>query len=438
MDPDPDTANFFIENIGLFIAMLICLICSGFFSATETAFTSFNKIRMKNSAQDGNKKASLVIKLEEKYEKLLTGILIGNNIVNIALSSIATLYFIDLFTGLANNPESVGSTVSTAVVTVAVLLFGEIAPKVIARQNPDKTATAFAPVINAVMILLTPFTLIFGAWSNLMVKLFRSKEQITMTEEELITIVDEAEEGGALESEEGDLIRSAIEFSDVSAGDILTPRVEICAISKDASVEEIAKTFIENSYSRLPVYGEDMDDIIGILHEKDFFIAYHNNNKTVTKHIQKPVHVSEHIKITDLLQTLKAKKCHMAIVVDEYGGTMGIVTMEDIIEELIGDVFDEHDEVTNDYKELPDGSFNVKCSADLDDFLDKFEIFVDDDEDLPQTVNGFIMKELETFPQVGDSFVYKNLKIEIKKIGSKRVEEIHVSVIKDEEQSEEE
>lgn len=438
MDPDPNTANFFIDNIGLFIAMLICLICSGFFSATETAFTSFNKIRMKNSAQDGNKKANLVIKLEEKYEKLLTGILIGNNIVNIALSSIATLYFIELFTGLVNNPDSIGSTVSTAVTTVAVLIFGEISPKVIARQNPDKVAMSFAPIINAIMIIITPLTFIFGAWSNLMVKLFHSKEQNTMTEEELITIVDEAEEGGALESEEGDLIRSAIEFSDVSAGDILTPRVDICAISKDASVEEIAKTFIENSFSRLPVYGEDMDDIIGILHEKDFFIAYHNNNKTVTKHIKKPVHVSEHIKITDLLQTLKSKKCHMAIVVDEFGGTMGIVTMEDIIEELIGDVFDEHDEVTNDYKELPDGSFDVKCSADLDDFLDRFEISVDDDEDLPQTVNGFIMKELETFPQVGDSFEYQNLKIEIKKIGSKRVEEIHVSVIKNEEEKDEE
>lgn len=438
MDPDPDTANFFIENIGLFIAMLICLICSGFFSATETAFTSFNKIRMKNSAQDGNKRAALVIKLEDKYEKLLTGILIGNNIVNIALSSIATLYFIDLFTGLVNNPESIGSTVSTAVVTVAVLIFGEISPKVIARQNPDKTAMLFAPIINAIMLILTPLTLVFGAWSNLMVKLFRSKEQITMTEEELITIVDEAEEGGALESEEGDLIRSAIEFSDVSAGDILTPRVDICAIPKDATVEEIAKTFIENSYSRLPVYGEDLDDIVGILHEKDFFIAYHNNNKTVTKHIQKPVHVSEHIKITDLLQTLKTKKCHMAIVVDEFGGTMGIVTMEDIIEELIGDVFDEHDEVTNDYKELDDGSFIVKCSADLDDFLEKFEIFVDDDEDLPQTVNGFVMKELETFPQVGDSFDYQNLHIEIKKISSKRVEEIKVSVIKNEEEKDEE
>ena len=438
MDPDPNTANFFIDNIGLFIAMIICLICSGFFSATETAFTSFNKIRMKNSAQDGNKKANLVIKLEEKYEKLLTGILIGNNIVNIALSSIATLYFIELFTGLVNNPDSIGSTVSTAVTTVAVLIFGEISPKVIARQNPDKVAMSFAPIINAIMIIITPLTFIFGAWSNLMVKLFHSKEHNTMTEEELITIVDEAEEGGALESEEGDLIRSAIEFSDVSAGDILTPRIDICAISKDASVEEIAKTFIENSFSRLPVYGEDMDDIIGILHEKDFFIAYHNNNKTVTKHIKKPVHVSEHIKITDLLQTLKSKKCHMAIVVDEFGGTMGIVTMEDIIEELIGDVFDEHDEVTNDYKELPDGSFDVKCSADLDDFLDRFEISVDDDEDLPQTVNGFIMKELETFPQVGDSFEYQNLKIEIKKIGSKRVEEIHVSVIKNEEEKDEE
>lgn len=438
MDPDPNTANFFIDNIGSLIAMLVCLICSGFFSATETAFTSFNKIRMKNTAQDGNKKASLVLKLEEKYEKLITGILIGNNIVNIALSSIATLYFIELFTGVVSNSSSIGSTVSTAAVTIAVLLFGEIAPKVIARQNPDKTAMNFAPIINAIMVILTPFTFVFGAWSALMVKIFRSKEQNTMTEEELITIVDEAEEGGALESAEGDLIRSAIEFSDVSAGDILTPRVDICAISRDATVEEIAKTFIENAYSRLPVYGEDIDDIVGVLHEKDFFLAYHNNNKTVTKYIQKPVHVSEHIKIDDLLKTLKAKKCHMAIVVDEFGGTMGIVTMEDIIEELIGDVFDEHDEVTNDYKELPDGSFIVKCSADLDDFLAKFEISVDDEEDLPQTVNGFIMKELGTFPQVGDSFNYQTLKIDIKKISSKRVEEIQVSVIKNEEQTEEE
>ena len=438
MDPAPNTANFFIDNIGLFIAMLICLICSGFFSATETAFTSFNKIRMKNNAQDGNKRASLVIKLEEKYEKLLTGILIGNNIVNIALSSIATLYFIALFEGVQlDNANSIGSTVSTAVVTVAVLIFGEISPKVIARQNPDKVAMGFAPVINAIMIVLTPLTFVFGAWSNLMVKLFHSKEQNTMTEEELITIVDEAEEGGALESEEGDLIRSAIEFSDVSAGDILTPRVDICAIPKDATVEEIAKTFIENSFSRLPVYGEDIDDIVGILHEKDFFIAYHNNNKTVSKYIQKPVHVSEHIKITDLLQTLKTKKCHMAIVVDEFGGTMGIVTMEDIIEELIGDVFDEHDEIIEEYTQLEDGSYHVLSTANLSDFFEKFEIEVRDDENLPQTVNGWVMLMLESLPDVGATFVYENLHIEVTRISEKRVEEVHVTILEPSEEEDE-
>ena len=386
-------------------------------------------------AQSGNKKAALVMKYDDKYDKMLNSVLIGNNIVNISLSSIATLFFVELFTRVdPSSAQSIGATVSTVVITVAVLVFGEIAPKIIAKSNADKVALTFVYVVNAIIVVLTPLSAIFGAWSKLVMKVFKSKDQNTVTEEELMTIVDEAEEDGTIESDEGDLIRSAIEFNDVSAGDILTPRVDICAISKDDTIEEIAKTFMESAYSRLPVYGEDMDDIVGILHEKDFFIAYHNNNKTITKHIQKPVHVSEHIKVADLLQVLKSKKTHMAIVVDEYGGTMGIVTMEDIIEELIGDVFDEHDEVTNDYQELPDGSFKVKCSADLDDFFDKFDIVVDSEEDMPQTVNGFIMKELESFPHVGDGFTYRNLKIEISKIGAKRVEEIHVSVIEEEEE----
>ena len=426
-----------MEGVGPIIAMVALLICSAFFSAVETAYSSFNKIRFKSLAQAGNKRAEAVLKLESKYEKLLTGILIGNNIVNIALSSIATLFFVELIR--QTNPqsaESIGATVSTIVSTVAVLIFGEISPKVIARQNADKLVIAFYPIIKFILIILTPLTVIFGAWSALMSKIFRSKEQSTITEEELITIVDEAQEDGTLESDEGNLIRSAIEFSDVSAGDILTPRVEICAIPKDASVEEIAKIFIETSYSRLPVYGEDIDDIIGILHEKDFFVAYHNNNKTVTKHIKKPVHVSEHIKITDLLQTLKTKKCHMAIVVDEFGGTMGIVTMEDIIEELIGDVWDEHDEIKEDFKEQEDGSYIVDCSAELDDFFEKFGVEIHNFEDLPQTVNGFIMKELETFPQVGDSFDFMNIHIEIQKISLKRVEKVKVTVLFDKNETE--
>jgi CBS domain containing-hemolysin-like protein len=423
------------DSIGLIIVMVILLALSAFFSATETAFSTFNRIRMKSMAQSGNKKAALVMKYDDKYDKMLNSVLIGNNIVNISLSSIATLFFVELFTRVdPSSAQSIGATVSTAAITVAVLVFGEIAPKIIAKSNADKVALSFVYVVNAIIVVLTPLSAIFGAWSKLVMKVFKSKDQNTVTEEELMTIVDEAEEDGTIESDEGDLIRSAIEFNDVSAGDILTPRVDICAISRDDTIEEIAKTFMESAYSRLPVYGEDMDDIVGILHEKDFFIAYHNNNKTITKHIQKPVHVSEHIKVADLLQVLKSKKTHMAIVVDEYGGTMGIVTMEDIIEELIGDVFDEHDEVTNDYQELPDGSFKVKCSADLDDFFDKFDIVVDSEEDMPQTVNGFIMKELEAFPHVGDGFTYRNLKIEISKIGAKRVEEVHVSVIKEEEE----
>ena len=438
MDADPSNTNFITQifmadpdatKIVFPIIMIILLAFSAFFSSTETAFTSFNKIRMKNLAQNGNKRAILVSKIESKYDRFLTSVLIGNNIINITLSSIATIFFIGLF----QNNESLASTVSTIVVTVAVLIFGEISPKVIARQNADKMAMLLAPFINLVIIILMPLSLIFGGWSKLLGLIFRSKEQSTYTEEELITIVDEAEEDGTLESDEGDLIRSAIEFNDVCAGDILTPRVDICAISKDESVPNIAKIFIENAYSRLPVYGEDLDDIIGILHEKDFFIAYHNNNKTITKHLKKPVHVSEHIKIADLLQVLKSKKCHMAVVVDEFGGTMGIVTMEDIIEELIGDVFDEHDEISDDYKELEDGSFIVNCSTELDNFIEKFELKLDDEEDIPQTLNGFIMKELQTFPHVGDTFDYQSLKFEITKIGPKRIEEVHVTKIQEDE-----
>ena len=423
------------DSIGLIIVMVILLAMSAFFSATETAFSTFNRIRMKSMAQSGNKKAALVMKYDENYDKMLNSVLIGNNIVNISLSSIATLFFVDIFRNMdPESAQSVGATVSTVVITVAVLIFGEITPKIIAKSNADKVALAFVHIVNGIIIILTPLGWIFGGWSKLVMKVFKSKDQNTVTEEELMTIVDEAEEDGTIESDEGDLIRSAIEFNDVSAGDILTPRVDIYAISKDDTIEEIAKAFTESAFSRLPVYGEDMDDIVGILHEKDFFVAYHNGSKTISKYIQKPEYVSEHIKIADLLQVLKTKKTHMAIVVDEYGGTMGIVTMEDIIEELIGDVFDEHDEVTNDYQELPDGRFKVDCTADLDDFFEKFDVVIDGEEDMPQTVNGFLMKELEAFPQVGDGFEYRNLKIEISKIGPKRVEEILVEIIKQEEE----
>ena len=446
MDPVPSNfCNLFLnantintDNVWMIVVMSLLLFCSAFFSSVETTFTSFNRVRIKSLAQNGDKRAKLVVKLDEKYDKLLISVLVGNNIVNIALSTIATMFFVDLIAGTDMSKEGIAATISTIIITVLVLVFGEITPKVAAKETADKSALRLAGIVNGLMIALTPISIIFSAWSKLMNKIFRSKEQASFTEDELITIVDEAQEDGSIESDEGDLIRSAIEFNDVCAGDILTPRVEVCAISKEESVANIAKIFIENAYSRLPVYGEDMDDIVGILHEKDFFIAYHNNNKTITKHLQKPVYVSEHIKIPDLLQVLKTKKCHMAIVVDEYGGTMGIVTMEDIIEELIGDVFDEHDEEeTSDFKQIDETTYLVKCSAELDDFFEKFEIEAPDDEDLPQTVNGFVLKELESIPQKGDMFQHKNLRVEITKIGQKRVEEIKVTVLENEEDNEE-
>ncbi|MBQ7353501.1 MAG: HlyC/CorC family transporter [Clostridia bacterium] len=441
MDPVPcNFSNVYLnaspvnsDNVWMIIVMSVLLLFSAFFSSIETSFTSFNRVRIKSLAQNGDKRAKLAMKLDDKYDKLLISVLIGNNVVNIALSTIATMFFVDIIAGTDLSKEGIAATISTIIITVVVLIFGEITPKVAAKETADKSVLRLSGVVNVLIIILTPFSLVFGAWSKLMNRLFRSKDQASFTEDELITIVDEAEEDGAIESDEGDLIRSAIEFNDVCAGDILTPRVEVCAISKDESVANIAKTFIENAYSRLPVYGEDMDDIVGILHQKDFFIAYHNNNKTITKHLQKPVHVSEHIKIADLLQVLKRKKCHMAIVVDEYGGTMGIVTMEDIIEELIGDVFDEHDEEEiSEFKQLDENTYLVSCSAELDDFFEKFEIEAPDDEDLPQTVNGFVMKELEAIPQKGDVFQYRNLRVEITKIGPKRIEEIKVTVLMDE------
>ena len=437
MDPDPNSIVSFLTtqsieiNLGIIIAMIGLLVLSAYFSAVEISFSAFNKVKMKALAQNGDKRAETVLALEDKYDKLINSILVGDSIVNVVLVALCVVFFDSIM--LTNKPLSVFVAILTSI--LAVLVFGEVAPKKVAEQRADGFLLYFASVIKVTVMILTPFAFIFGAWGKLVLRISRTEEQGPDTEDELITIVDEAQEEGIIETEEGELIRSAIEFNDACAGEILTPRVDICAISQSDSLEDVARAFTENAYSRLPVYGEDMDDIVGILHEKDFFIAYHNKEKSFSKYIQKPVHVSENINLADLLKVLKSKKCHMAVVVDEFGGTMGIVTMEDIIEQLIGDVWDEHDEVINDYKELPDGSVIVKCSADLDDFFEHFGIEILDEEDMPQTVNGFIMKELEAFPQVGDTFDYKHLRIEIKKLETKRVDEIKVTRIVEEEKA---
>lgn len=422
------------KDIGSLLIILICLAGSAFFSGSETAFSTFNRIRMKKLAQDGNRKAKRVLAMSEKYDTFISTVLIGNNIVNILLSSLATLLCVKWLkeTSLA----SFAAAISTAVMTVVVLIFGEISPKNIAKEHADGYAMAVCDFIRFLEILFAPFNFIFGLWKKLLNKVFHKSEEASITEEELMTIVDEAEEDGGIAPDEGKLIRSAIEFNDVTVKEILTPRVDVCAVENTATEAEIVDTFITSSFSRLPVYEDDLDHILGILHEKDFYAA-RSKKLALDQVYKKPVYVSEHMKISDLLQTFRSERCHMAVVVDEFGGTKGIVTMEDIIEELIGDVFDEHDEVIEEYQQLEDGTYLVACTANLSDFFEKFEVEIRDDENLPQTLNGWVMMVLESLPDVGEVFVHDHLHIEVTRISEKRVEEVKITILEQADDKEE-
>ena len=404
------------------IVIFFCLVMSGVFSATETAFLSFNRVRMKNLASDGDKRAELVMKLADDYDALLSTILIGNNIVNISLASLATLLFVKWF-------PSNGAGISTAVTTVLVLIFGEVSPKSLAKESPDNFAKFIAPFINAIKIVFTPINFLFRQWKRLLAKVFKFSGDSAMTGEELITIVDEAEQDGGIGEQEGELIRSAIEFDDVEASDIITPRVDIVAIPEDATMDEIAEVFHESGYSRLPVYHETVDDIIGVLHEKDFYHMRQNGGSDISTVLGKALNVPCHIKISKLLTCFQSEKAHMAVVLDDYGGTMGIATLEDVIEELVGEIWDEHDEVVELLSPEPDGSVIVAGIASPDDLFEYFGIDPSDDDDFPQTVNGWVTRVCGELPNEGDTFEAEGLRVTVLKTDGKLVEKIRAELV---------
>ncbi len=409
----------------LFLVILVAL--SGFFSATETAFSSFNKARLKSMAKQGNKRAKLAVYLEENYDKLLSTILIGNNIVNILASSIATI----VFTQFLNGDSGLGATVSTIVMTVVVLIFGEISPKTLAKDHADGMVMVIAPIMNLLMKLFTPFTWLFSQWKKLLTKILPTKAEAGMGEEELLTIVAEAEEEGGIDEQESDLIRSAIEFNDRTAENILTHRVDLVSVDATDSMDEVEKTFRESGFSRLPVCEGNLDNIIGIIHEKDF---HANRGAASPVEIMRPaLFVTTGAKTAALLQMLQKAKSHMAVVTDEYGGTAGIVTMEDIIEELVGEIYDEHDEVVEEFKQLPDGSYQIDASADL---VKMQELLGFGGEFDSVTVSGWVIEQLGTIPAEGDAFTFGKLSVRVTKVDVKRVLEINVVV--NEESSEEE
>lgn len=419
------------EHIPTLIAMVVLIAFSAVFSATETAFNTFNRVRMKNLAADGNKKAQRVLDLSEKYDALLSTVLIGNNIVNIALTAIATAMLVAMF-GSGNGPA-----ISTAATTVLVLIFGEISPKAIAKEKPDGYAMAVAPFIKALIVLFTPLNLFFGLWKKMLTRLFGLGGQQTMTEDELITIVDEVQQDGVIDEQEGELIRSAIEFVDGDVESIMTPRVDVVALDCEISCDEIAEIFYETGFSRLPVYDETIDNIIGVLHEKDFYYAYRNGEADIKNLLKKPFMITSHVKISKLLTQFQQAKAHMAIVLDDYGGTMGIVTLEDVIEELVGDIWDEHDEVDEEQiTENSDGTTLFSGDTRTAEMLEHFEIATDSEEELPQTVSGFVTMILGEFPTEGAEFDYEGLHFEITKADDKLAEEVKITVIPQEEDEE--
>jgi len=411
------------SSLTMILAIVLLVVCSAFFSATETAFTSLNRLRLKAKADAGDLSSARILALADEYDKLLTTILIGNNVVNIAATTVSTSLFIKLM-------GDYGPAMSTVVLTIVILIFGEVSPKSLAMERSEAFARFAAPIMRLLMFLLTPLAWLFAQLKKLLVVLFRAKEDDGITEEELVTMVDQAESEGGLNRHESELIRSAIEFGDMEVQEILTPRVDIAAVEDTASMEETAGIFAESGYSRLPVYHKDIDDIVGVIHEKDFHAARYRGQTSLSAITTPVLYTTGNTKISDLLRILQKKKAHMVVVVDEYGGTEGLCTMEDIVEELVGEIWDEHDEVIEEFKKQPDGSYLISCNAALTDLYDLFRL---KGECEANTVSGWVMEQVGRVPEEGDTFESDGLSVTVTKVDHRRVLEIRVVVLPEKE-----
>ena len=398
--------------------IVFCVIMSAYFSATETAFSCLNRIRIKNMAEKGSKKAALVLRLSENYDSILSTILIGNNIVNILSASLATVLFVNML------GSETGPTVSTAVTTVVVLIFGEISPKSIAKESPESFAMFSAPLLKILMTVLTPFNFLFGQWKRLLSLIFKSRDDSGITEEELLSIVEEARLDGGINEQEGMLIRSAIEFTETEARDILTPRIDITAVPDNADNEEIARVFRETAYSRIPVYEDSIDRITGVIYQKDFHNYVKSGQKILSEIIRPVLFIPENKKIDILLRELQQMKSHIAVVADEYGGTIGLVTLEDILEELVGEIWDEHDEVSNDFERISDTEHIVLGTASAGKLFAYLEEKADETD--AATVSGWLTEKLGHIPAAGDCIEFGAYSITVISADDNRAEKLRV------------
>lgn len=405
-----------MNYFGSIFAIAVCIAMSAYFSATETAFSSLNKTRLKVLADDGNKRAALALRLAEDYDRLISTILIGNNIVNISVASIGTLLFVELC-------GDAGATTSTVVVTVVVLIFGEITPKSIAKDMPERFAMFSAPFIRLWIWVLTPLNFLFSQWKRLVSHFVKTDNNAKMSHEELLLFMEDVEQDGSIDENEGELLRNALEFRELTAEEILTHRIELEAVDINDSHAEIAKAFTQSRFSRLLVYRDTIDQVVGVLHQKDFYINGSMTDQPIAEIMTEPLFVYQHTKIRDILKMLQHKKSHIAVVVDDFGGTLGIVTMEDILEELVGEIWDEHDEVEEDFKKLGENTYRVDCSVSLEDFMDFFDVKLESDS---VSVGGWVMEQLNRVPVKGESFTAQHLEITVSELSAYRVSAITV------------
>ena len=417
-------------HIWSIVVMVLMVICSAYFSATETAFNSINKTRLRALAEKDNKRAARTLELAENYDKLLSTILIGNNIVNIVLASLCTLLFVDLL-----KSQDTGATVATVVSTVVVLIFGEITPKSLAKEQPENFAMFSSPILRVLVVLLTPLNFVCGLWKTLVTRLTKAEEAPKMTQDELLLLVDEVEQEGAIDEQESNLLRNAIDFTDREAEEVLTHRTDLEAVPFDATKDEIAAIFSETKFSRLPVYEESIDNIVGILHQKDFYTGTGITERPLSAVITPPLFVPKSEKISDLLGDLQKNKSHIAVVVDEYGGTLGIVTMEDILEELVGEIWDEHDAVVESYKKLSEDTYRIDCSLSIDDLCQFYDMDLETDSIV---IGGWVMEMLGKIPEVGDTFTYERLTVTVAEVDGHSAAWVDVVLAPEETENEEE
>lgn len=406
------------HSIGLILALIVLVSLSAFFSATETAYMSLNRVRIKNMANDGDRRARRVMKLLDSYDRLLATVLIGNNIVNISSASIATVLFVSFF---KNN----GATVSTVVMTLVVLIFGEITPKSLAKEAADSFALKVSGPVTVLNTLFFPLSFLLIHLKSALSRLIRVEKSGGITEDELLTLVDEAEQDGGIDSGEKELLHNVIEFTDLDAGDILTPRIDVVAIDIEETPAVLQKLFEETGFSRIPVYRETIDNIVGVVNEKDFHRNLRGTENTIESILQPALFIPPSVKISELLKQLQQKKVHIAVVVDEFGGTEGIVTIEDIVEELVGEIWDEHDTVAAGMRKIGENTFAVPASTELSEFFEHFGV---EEETDVSTVNGWVTAHIGKIPAVGDTFDFENLTVTVTATDEQRASEIEVTV----------